>query len=108
MVTTNTSPGIVKMLTSGPEAPVHERQSVLSRPAFGPASITQANAPRNGGVTNEAMTTARTAPLAGRSVRAVSQASGAPTAIEASPTQNASTIVFHSALLSAGSLKTSR
>src|SRR5262245_3331510 len=102
MVTTNTSPGIVKMLTTGSAAPVTSRQSTLSSPALGPASITQANAPRNGGVTKEASTRLRMSPLAGTSVRAVSHASGAPTAIDATPTQNDSTTVFHSAVRSAG------
>jgi hypothetical protein len=63
--------------------------------------MTHANAPRNGGVTNEASTRLRMRPLAGRSVRAVSHARGAPTATDASPTQNDSTTVFHSALSSA-------
>ena len=96
------------MSTSGESRPVNRRQSVLSNPALGPASITHAKAPRKGGVTNEASTSARRTPLPGRSVRAVSQASGAPTAIEASPTQNASTSVFPSARRSAGSARTAR
>jgi hypothetical protein len=75
---------------------------------LGPASITQAKAPRKGGVTNEASTSPRMRPRPGTSVRAVSQASGAPTATEATPTQKDSTTVFHSAFCSAGSAKTSR
>jgi len=102
------SPGIVKMLSSGPPAPVTDRHSVLIRPALGPASITHAKAPRNGGVTNDARTRPRMSPRPGTSVRAVSHASGAPRATETRPTQNASTIVFHSALRSARSVKTSR
>jgi hypothetical protein len=91
-----------KMFTSGSLAPVRSRHTTLSSPALGPASITQAKAPRNGGVTNEASTRLRIRPLAGTSVRAVSHASGAPTASEARPTQNASTTVFQSALSIAG------
>ena len=96
-MTTNTSPGMVKMLTSGASAPVTPRHSLLRRPALGPASITHAKAPRKGGVTNDARTSPRMKPRAGTSVRAVSQASGAPTAIDARPTQKASTTVFQSA-----------
>ena len=64
---------------------------MLSRPAFGPASITQAKAPRKGGVTNDARTRPRITALAGKSVRAVSQAMGATIASEATPTQTAIT-----------------
>ena len=98
----------MKMLTSGPSAPVTSRQRTLSSPALGPASITHAKAPRNGGVTNEASTRPRMSPLPGRSVRAVSHASGAPIAIEASPTQKASTTVFQSAFIRAGLSSTAR
>ncbi len=45
-------------------------------------------------------------PRPGTSVRAVSQASGAPTATENRPTQKASTTVFQSARCSAGSANT--
>ena len=44
---------------------------------MGAASSSQAIAPRNGGVTNEAVTSARTAFENGRSVRATSQPIGA-------------------------------
>ena len=44
---------------------------------MGAASSSQAIAPRNGGVTNEAVTSARTALENGRSVRATSQPIGA-------------------------------
>ena len=61
-------------------APVTSRKSLLSRPLFGAASNSQAMAPRNGGVTNEAVTSARIVPANGRSVRATSQPIGAATA----------------------------
>ena len=61
-------------------APVRLRKILLSRPLFGAASSSQAMAPRNGGVTNEAVTSARITPLNGRSVRATSQPIGAATA----------------------------
>ena len=50
---------------------------------MGAASSSQAMAPRNGGVTNEAVTSARTALENGRSVRATSQPIGAATAQQA-------------------------
>ncbi len=99
---------MLKMLKSASSAPLRLRQSLLMRPALGPASITHAKAPRKGGVTNEAITSPRIKPRPGISLRAVSHASGAPTAIDASPTQKASTIVFQSAFCSAGSAKTRR
>ena len=47
---------------------------------MGAASISQAMAPRNGGVTNEAVTSARIVRRSGMSVRATSQPIGAATA----------------------------
>ena len=47
---------------------------------MGAASSSQAMAPRNGGVTNEAVTSARTVRRSGMSVRATSQPIGAATA----------------------------
>ena len=47
---------MLKMLNSGSAEPVTLRHSLFTNPALGPASITHANAPRKGGVTNEAMT----------------------------------------------------
>ena len=44
---------------------------------MGAASNSQAMAPRNGGVTNEAVTSARTVRRSGMSVRAISQPMGA-------------------------------
>ena len=49
------------------------------RPLLGAASSSQAMAPRNGGVTNEAVTSARTVRRSGMSVRATSQPIGAAT-----------------------------
>ena len=54
-------------------APVSARNILLSRPLLGAASSSQAMAPRNGGVTNEAVTSARTVRRSGMSVRATSQ-----------------------------------
>ena len=56
------------------------RKTLLRSPLFGMASSSQAIAPRNGGVTNEAVTSARTKPRSGMSVRATSQPIGAATA----------------------------
>ncbi len=49
------------------------------RPEFGAASSSQAMAPRNGGVTNDAVTRMRTVRRSGMSVRATSQPIGAAT-----------------------------
>src|SRR5438270_8845560 len=57
-----------------------KRYSWLSSPEFGAASNSQAIAPRNGGVTNEAVTSARIVRRSGMSVRATSQPIGAATA----------------------------
>src|SRR6184192_1277284 len=61
-------------------APVAARQALLMRPELGAANSSQAMAPRNGGVTNEAVTSARTVRPSGMSVRATSQPMGAATA----------------------------
>jgi hypothetical protein len=108
MATTKISPGMLKTLTRGSSAPVRFRYTLLRRPAFGPASMTQANAPRKGGVTNEAMMRPRMSRFPGRSVRAESQAMGTPMASEASPTQNARITVFHSAFWKCESVNTFR
>ena len=68
--------------------------------------MTHAKAPRKGGVTKEAMMRLRITRDQGRSVRAESQAMGAPMATDRSPDQNASTTVFQSAFWSWGSAKT--
>ena len=59
------------------------------RPVLGAARISQAMAPRNGGVTNEAITAMRTKPRAGMSVRATSQASGVAIRQDRAPTASA-------------------
>src|SRR4051812_36741418 len=61
-------------------APVKTRKNLLSSPLLGAARISQAMAPRNGGVTNDAVTSARMTRENGRSVRATSQPIGAATA----------------------------
>src|SRR5712671_5091995 len=58
-------------------APVAARQVLLMRPELGAARSSQAIAPRNGGVTNDAVTSARTTPPSGMSVRATSHPIGA-------------------------------
>src|SRR6266850_2465759 len=58
-------------------APVSDRQVLLMRPELGAAKSSQAIAPRNGGVTNDAVTSARTVRRSGMSVRATSQPIGA-------------------------------
>src|SRR5664279_4461247 len=61
-------------------APVTPRKILLSSPLLGAASNSQAMAPRNGGVTKDAVTSARITPENGKSVRATSQPIGAATA----------------------------
>ena len=56
---------------------------------LGAASITQAMAPRNGGVMKEAVTRLRMKRWPGMSVRATSQASGVATTQEKKPTHAA-------------------
>src|SRR5215470_9276861 len=68
--------------------------------------MTHAKAPRNGGVTKEAMTRLRMARDHGKSVRAVSHAMGVPMATATMPDQKASTTVFQRAFCSRGSPKT--
>src|SRR6266545_3449520 len=54
-------------------APVTARHALLISPELGAAKSSHAIAPRNGGVTNEAVTSARTTLPNGMSVRATSQ-----------------------------------
>src|SRR5213078_5010084 len=61
------------------DAPVTARKSWLSNPLLGAASNSQATAPRNGGVTNDAVTSARMNCRPGMSVRDTSQLIGAAT-----------------------------
>ena len=58
-------------------APVNARNTLLRSPLLGAASSSQAIAPRNGGVTKEAVTSARMVRRRGMSVRATSQPIGA-------------------------------
>src|ERR1700688_2482786 len=60
-------------------APVTARNALLRSPLLGAANSSQAIAPRNGGVTNEAVTSIRTVRRSGMSVRATSQPIGAAT-----------------------------
>src|SRR6267154_4804095 len=60
-------------------APLIARQALLSNPLLGAAKSSQAIAPRNGGVTNDAVTSIRTVRRNGMSVRATSQPIGAAT-----------------------------
>src|ERR1022692_3188950 len=60
-------------------APLMARQALWSKPLLGAASSSQAMAPRNGGVTNDAVTRMRTVRRSGMSVRATSQPIGAAT-----------------------------
>lgn len=69
--------------------PVRLRQSWLSRPELGAASISQAMAPTNGGVTSEAITRVRTVRRIGMSLRATSQPSGAATRQQSALTEKA-------------------
>src|SRR3978361_2314280 len=64
---------------SSDSAPVTSRNSWLSNPLLGAASNSQATAPRNGGVTNEAVTSARMNRRPGISVRDTSHPIGAAT-----------------------------
>src|ERR1700744_6556883 len=64
---------------SSESAPVTRRNNWLSNPEFGAASNSQATAPRNGGVTNDAVTSARMVCRPGMSVRDTSQLIGAAT-----------------------------
>src|SRR5436853_81508 len=70
-------------------APVSSRHSWFSRPELGAASISQATAPTNGGVTSEAITRVRTVRDNGMSVRATSQPSGAATRQQIALVENA-------------------
>src|SRR5262245_21506427 len=68
------------MLSSASDEPVAPRQSWLMMPLLGAARISQAMAPRKGGVTKLAVIMTRIVRRSGRSVRATSQAIGEATA----------------------------
>src|SRR5215212_11202999 len=65
--------------TCSSEATPSTLANLLSRPEFGAASSSHAIAPRNGGVTNDAVTSARIVRRSGMSVRATSHPIGAAT-----------------------------
>ena len=71
---------------------------------MGAARISQATAPRNGGVTNEAVTSARMALEKGRSVRATSHAIGAAMAQQAAAELTARMTVVISGSTKSGSV----
>src|SRR5665213_3109454 len=85
---------------SSESAPVTKRNSWLSNPELGAASNSQATAPRNGGVTNEAVTSERMNCRPGMSVRDTSQPIGAATA-----QQMMAEVVAMIAVVSRGSMK---
>src|SRR4051794_35368277 len=85
---------------SSADAPVTARKSWLSNPLLGAASNSQATAPRNGGVTNEAVTSARMNCRPGMSVRDTSHPIGA-----AITQQIAAELVAMMAVVSSGSIK---
>src|SRR5215469_4081876 len=82
-------------------ASVTTRKILLRSPLFGAARSSQAIAPRNGGVTNEAITNARTVRRSGMSVRATSQPIGA-----AARQQNKEDDVAMMTVVISGSVKT--
>src|SRR3954465_15801272 len=85
-------------------APVRKRKNLLSSPLLGAASNSQAMAPRNGGVTKDAVTSARMVRLKGRSVRATSQPIGAATAQQMMDEQTATVKVVINGSKKAASL----
>src|SRR4249919_1076288 len=85
-------------------APVTARKILLRSPLLGAASSSQAIAPRNGGVTNDAVTSARTMRRSGMSVRATSQPIGAATAQQMTADEVARITVVQSGSEKVGSL----
>ena len=75
---------------------------------MGAASSSQAMAPRNGGVTNEAITSTRMACRSGMSVRATIQPMGAATRQQVALTETAMVKVVSNGSTKAGSVKTQR
>src|SRR3954452_8874743 len=82
-----------------------KRYSWLSNPLFGAASSSQATAPRNGGVTNEAVTSARMNCRPGMSVRDTSHPMGAATTQQKVADVAAMIAVVHSGSRKSGSGK---
>src|SRR5215208_6646192 len=85
-------------------APVRKQNNLLSSPLLGAASSSQAMAPRNGGVTKDAVTSARMVRLNGKPVRATSHPIGAATAQQAMEEQTATVKVMISGSINAASL----
>src|SRR5215468_4686813 len=85
-------------------APVSARQAWLRSPLLGAASSSQAIAPRNGGVTNDAVTSARMVRRSGMSVRATSQPIGAATAQQMTADEVARITVVTSGSMKVGSV----
>src|SRR5437764_8703416 len=75
------------------------------RPLFGAASTSHAIAPRKGGVTKEAVISARMRRRAGMSDRATIQAIGAAIRLERQPTQVATMRLIRSGAINVGSVK---
>src|SRR5215212_4259156 len=90
--------------TCSSEATPSTLANLLSRPEFGAASNSHAIAPRNGGVTNEAVTSARTVRRNGMSVRATNQPIGAATAQQMTADDVARITVVRSGLVKVGSV----
>src|SRR3954463_5647236 len=85
-------------------APVTNRYNWLSNPLLGAASNSQATAPRNGGVTNDAVTSARISCRPGISVRDTSHPIGAATAQQITAEAVAMIAVVNSGSRKSGSL----
>ena len=75
---------------------------------MGAARISQATAPRNGGVTNDAVTSARMVRVIGMSVRATSQPIGAATTQHATLSETAMIKVVISGSTNSGSVNSVR
>src|SRR6476661_5556768 len=84
-------------------APVMVRYSWLSNPLLGAASNSQATAPRNGGVTKDAVTSARMVCRPGMSVRDTSQLIGAATTQQITAEETAMIAVVSSGSRKSGS-----
>src|ERR1700753_692143 len=84
-------------------APVMSRNNWLSKPLLGAASNSQATAPRKGGVTKEAVTSARMVCRAGMSVRDTSQLMGAATTQQTTADDTAMIAVVSSGSRKSGS-----
>src|SRR5476649_2188307 len=80
------------------------RYQLLSTPLLGEASISHATAPKNGGVTNDAVTSVRTMRRPGMFVRATIQPNGAATMQHTTATLTAITSVMRNGLTIAGAV----